>query len=219
MEGPYGMLGIDIDNEERYKMIMLISGGIGITPMQSIYNSLVHEKEAGRELKHLQFVWSVRQFDMFDMIEALRDNDGVAIPPEEVSRLSFQPDLVLHKSMTVLDGDNDEIDLVLQTSVSVLDGDNDEMNHILQTDFYLTGKKQSDADEIQLPSHIHLGRPNIDQIFDNMKKSAIRNGESHVAVCVCGPAPLVDACREASRQFSDTCQGVQFDFHEETFDL
>lgn len=206
MEGPYGMLGVDIDNEERYKMIMLISGGIGITPMQSIYNSLVHEKERGRELKHVHFVWSVRQFDMID---ALRDSEGGPMLPEEVTRLSFQPDLV---SQTSISSKTSAVQVVT-------DGDNDEKNPILQTDFYLTGKKQSDEDEKQLPSHVHLGRPNINQIFENMKKRAIRNGESHVVVCVCGPAPLVDACKEASRQFSDTCQGVQFEFHEETFDL
>jgi predicted ferric reductase len=34
IEGPYGNLSIDLESDTRYKMILLISGGIGITPLQ-----------------------------------------------------------------------------------------------------------------------------------------------------------------------------------------
>ena len=40
-EGPYGELEVDIDGA-KYKSVLLISGGIGITPIQSICNDLIH---------------------------------------------------------------------------------------------------------------------------------------------------------------------------------
>jgi ferredoxin-NADP reductase len=40
MDGPYGNPAIDIDGD-KYKIFMMISGGIGITPMQSITNELL----------------------------------------------------------------------------------------------------------------------------------------------------------------------------------
>lgn len=39
-EGPYGSPAVDIYGDS-YQMFLLISGGIGITPMQSVVNSLV----------------------------------------------------------------------------------------------------------------------------------------------------------------------------------
>lgn len=46
LEGPYGSVGVDLINTDRYKMNMLISGGIGVTPIQSICNQLVLEQVA-----------------------------------------------------------------------------------------------------------------------------------------------------------------------------
>lgn len=45
----------------RYSMVMLLSGGIGVTPMQSIAHQLMYEHEWGeRVLKKLWFVWTAR---------------------------------------------------------------------------------------------------------------------------------------------------------------
>lgn len=60
IEGPFGSLGVDLVSE-RYKMVMLLSGGIGVTPMQSICHQLMHEYENGnRKLKKLWFIWTAR---------------------------------------------------------------------------------------------------------------------------------------------------------------
>lgn len=39
-EGPYGSPSVHIFSDQ-YKMFLLIAGGIGITPMQSLVNTLV----------------------------------------------------------------------------------------------------------------------------------------------------------------------------------
>lgn len=42
IEGPYGNPSTDI-NSDRYKLFILVSGGIGITPLQSIAMNLLDE--------------------------------------------------------------------------------------------------------------------------------------------------------------------------------
>ena len=50
LDGPYGTPCLDVDGD-RYKMFMFISGGIGITPMQSICNDILHQRKRGRDIK------------------------------------------------------------------------------------------------------------------------------------------------------------------------
>uniref|UniRef100_A0A7S1ZTX8 FAD-binding FR-type domain-containing protein n=1 Tax=Trieres chinensis TaxID=1514140 RepID=A0A7S1ZTX8_TRICV len=74
IEGPFGCLSTNMfDN--RYKMIMLLSGGIGVTPMQSICHQLMHEHEAGsRELKKLWFFWTARDPEIIDNMDVTVKN-------------------------------------------------------------------------------------------------------------------------------------------------
>ena len=67
IEGPYGTPSIDINpnsdgNTVEYEAFLMISGGIGITPAQSLYNHLMYEVESGKRpnLKKCMFVWSVK---------------------------------------------------------------------------------------------------------------------------------------------------------------
>eukprot|EP00549_Striatella_unipunctata_P022548 CAMPEP_0118678828 /NCGR_PEP_ID=MMETSP0800-20121206/3439_1 /TAXON_ID=210618 ORGANISM="Striatella unipunctata, Strain CCMP2910" /NCGR_SAMPLE_ID=MMETSP0800 /ASSEMBLY_ACC=CAM_ASM_000638 /LENGTH=566 /DNA_ID=CAMNT_0006574735 /DNA_START=363 /DNA_END=2063 /DNA_ORIENTATION=+ len=72
LEGPYGSLGVDLISD-RYKMVMLVSGGIGVTPMQSITHQLMYEHEnCGRDLKKIWFVWSASDPLMMNGMEVVR---------------------------------------------------------------------------------------------------------------------------------------------------
>lgn len=69
LEGPYGSLNVDLTTK-RYSIVMLISGGIGVTPMQSIAHQLVYEHEWGeRHLKKLAFIWTSRDPDVVQNME------------------------------------------------------------------------------------------------------------------------------------------------------
>ena len=48
-------------------------GGIGITPMQSICNQLLHEETQGRPIKKIIFIWSIR--DLWMITSILDHND------------------------------------------------------------------------------------------------------------------------------------------------
>jgi NAD(P)H-flavin reductase len=54
LDGPYGEPSVDLEGD-RYKMFLLLSGGIGITPLQSVCNSLIDQGARGRPLIMLWF--------------------------------------------------------------------------------------------------------------------------------------------------------------------
>lgn len=64
VEGPNGSPEIDFLSDgpnNRYKSVLLISGGIGITPIQSICNQLVYEHSKGlRDINRIRLVWTER---------------------------------------------------------------------------------------------------------------------------------------------------------------
>lgn len=69
MEGPYGSVGVDLFSD-RYKIIMLMSGGIGVTPMQSICHQLMYEHELGRrKVEKIWFMWTARDPEILDNMD------------------------------------------------------------------------------------------------------------------------------------------------------
>ncbi len=67
VDGPYGVPMINIEGN-KYEAFLLISGGIGITPIQSIANTLIHESKSGRRLKKIIFVWTGKDIRYLDEI-------------------------------------------------------------------------------------------------------------------------------------------------------
>ncbi len=175
MEGPYCNLSVNLNNREKYKMVLFVSGGIGVTPMQSIATHLLKEiNDDNREMRKIKFVWSVKSMDIVNaMVDAMS----------------------------------------IGNSQSIYDA--------LDIDLYITQKTTDE--EMDRAREVTYGRPDLHAIFREMKEAAISADEMTVAVLACGPRSLVDNCREASRIWSDgMCKkrgGVQFDFHEEAFDL
>jgi predicted ferric reductase len=73
LEGPYGSIGVDFTNPYKYQTVMLFSGGIGVTPMQSLCNSLLHEHNKGiRKLKKLSFIWIERDPVVMSEVDVVR---------------------------------------------------------------------------------------------------------------------------------------------------
>jgi hypothetical protein len=61
------------------------------------------------------------------------------------------------------------------------------------------------------------GRPDLNQIFLDMKEEAKATHEQRVAVCVCAPRRLSAICRKACIVYSD--EEVRFDYHSQSMEL
>lgn len=202
-EGPYGSLSVDLEDEKRYKMALFVSGGIGVTPCQSIGKSLLYQHIVqDRYLKELKFVWAVRNLRMVDDIPPLGGHANYsATGPWK------------HQNH-----DHHDIDEEVPTA-----GTKNALANV-QVNVYCTRSEQEEmfGDE-DLPYNLYVGRPNLDVIFEEMKKSALEKGESSVAVFGSGPdalmADLQEACRKHSASVIGCSAGVFFDLHREFFDL
>ena len=71
IEGPYGCVSVDADNDERYQMALFVCGGIGVTHCQSVAKSILNERKRGRKLKQLRFVWAMRDLEMLKVMDPL----------------------------------------------------------------------------------------------------------------------------------------------------
>ncbi|MEW5297176.1 MAG: hypothetical protein WDW36_000401 [Sanguina aurantia] len=91
VEGPYGSPRLDLHGST-YSMFLLISGGIGVTPMQSIFNDLLSQRARGRPISKLWFVWSVREKHMLSSVLHNTKFARKHLPAQLPT--SFSPDLI-----------------------------------------------------------------------------------------------------------------------------
>lgn len=200
VNGPYGAPRVDIDSP-RYKLVVLVAGGIGVTPMQSIYNELLIQHIRGRPFVKVKLVWALRDVGMLHTVAAHEDNfyDKADIDPSQIAKFEK-----CHLT-------------------------NLRFSSVMEANFYLT-KNASEDDAAELrkmySANIHLGRPNYAQILQEMAELAVENGEHDVAVLSCGPSGMIGhafkSSYERTRKY-ETSNGkdfkVNFDFHSEVFEF
>ncbi|KAL3904528.1 MAG: hypothetical protein SGILL_010030, partial [Bacillariaceae sp.] len=252
LEGPYGALSVDLEDDEKYKLVLCVSGGIGVTPCQSIGKDLlVKHRQEGRRLKKLNFVWAVRDLQMVKDIPPLllaanieKGNEN-AIIKEDYSQAS--PDFQRMMERSDYFRSSTAIDKSLRSS-TMSTTDSSEPNvggtvkrqrlrrrpAVVQADIYCTQQSlEGDIERanetggtLHLPYNLHSGRPDLDEIFEEMKASAEALGESNIAVIGCGPTSLMVSLQEACRKHSANVVGgcvqpgaVFFDLHKEHFEL
>jgi hypothetical protein len=85
LEGPYGNLSMNLWNidyssvgrsRHHHSTVILIAGGIGITPMTSVVRQLLHDHRQGQRLrKMIRVVWAVRDMGLVDAMPLLDDDD------------------------------------------------------------------------------------------------------------------------------------------------
>jgi NAD(P)H-flavin reductase len=64
IEGPYGECMVDVEGPA-YSRFLLVSGGIGVTPLQSVANDIMYAHTTqGRPLQKIDFIWSVAEPSM-----------------------------------------------------------------------------------------------------------------------------------------------------------
>ena len=207
MEGPYGSLSVDIHDSHRYQIVLLLCAGIGVTPIQSIGKSILHEHQhQNRPLKYMNMVWVVRDMNI------VHD-----VPPLGIEQSSSE-------------SRNVKVDIYCTQTSGI---ENVEPTNV-EPSRTLNEQPINDPEEGQQSFHIpnynitHGKRPDINEIFQQTKQRANEMGEYNIAVFACGPtAFMIDvqvACRTNS-QSSIGCHdrknkesGVYFDLHTELFE-
>ena len=204
MEGPYGSLSMDANNGNRYQMALCVCGGIGVTHCQSIAKALLKDHEKGRPLKHLRFVWAVRDLSILEVMPPLENLIDIELAQHNIDTTES-----LEVSLDAMSTE-DRCD----ASPTLVD------THVFVTN---TAKGYAKSGALQMdPRHIHFGRPNLEAIVQDLKVEAKQQGVTHVAVFGCGPKVMLDRLQEVCREKSSgvfECDGVTFEVHEEIFEL
>ena len=73
VEGPYGNYSINAEGD-RYKSFVFVSGGIGVTPLKSISQSLLYDKVRGRPVSNILFIWCVRDYSLISAVFGEEDD-------------------------------------------------------------------------------------------------------------------------------------------------
>jgi predicted ferric reductase len=203
IEGPYGSLSMDIDDDSRYQMALLVSGGIGVTHCQSVAKSLLNDHRHGRKLKNLRFVWAMRDLEMLKVMAPLESQSN----PVDIELPEFRTEIM---------------DLSDSSKFSSTDESRPQRSEIVETDIFLTKASPSVPVTMDDGRSLFFGRPDLNAIVADMKERANQMGVTHVMVFGCGPKVLIDKLKDVCRQHSKTVvelQGVTFDIHEEIFDF
>ena len=245
IEGPAGAPAVDLDSS-RYRMVLCVSGGIGITPMQSITNDLMHQHRQGRPLKSVYFVWSVRDKAMVQAMDkhSAKQDDVPPAPPVAAGASVVRSPVQKHESVRGGKADDGEAprssssrlptsfqpDLLHDhgNALGAHAGDDagagseSKKEGVLHTEFYLTkvrDKSQFDAAGISpdAQEHVRFGRPDLKAIFARIRDEARNANETRVAALVCGPPAMVSVVQSLSQ--TESKDGVTFDFHCEEFEF
>eukprot|EP01038_Epipyxis_sp_PR26KG_P007873 gene7873-10688_t len=241
MEGPFGLSSIDF---EAYDIFLLIAGGIGVTPTQSIFNDLVHKHSNGiKKIRKCVFIWSVKDKSIVNSmdIEISHDRQSSIIVPDDLP-LSFQPDLVRASSLSLKSilsagKENEFENVMIKQGIELISSpieqgvvedepiDNDNLLHksVFHCEFYLTAirdesqKKAPSINSKQEQTHFLKGRPDLPKIFSRVEELCVREKYHRVGVISCGPELLMKEVALLASQFRGS--GVCFDQHEEIFDF
>ena len=237
-EGPYGQLSVPL---AQYSSVLLVCGGIGVTPLGSIYNSLVHDHYRGvRRLRQLKLVWSLREPAL---ITSLYDDvrKAEAVEPEERADAAgespsyfFHPRALAQRDALVNAASMTPTTAASMSAVQPLAGR-------VRNAFHLTKLKAEHQEQLRgVQSYygewIKEGRPELAVAFSEMRQAmtdervslvtmseaasagAVGAAEpivSRCAVLACGPSVLIDDVRAFCIRQSTPL--VHFDLHEETF--
>jgi predicted ferric reductase len=200
VNGPYGAPRVNIDSP-RYQFVILIAGGIGVTPMQSIYNELLIQYIRGRPLVKVKLIWSLRDVGMLHTVANHEDNF--------YNKNDINPSRLTQFSKCHLTNLN--------------------FSNVMEPNFYFS-RNATEQDLIDLQkvykAKVHLGRPKYAEIFEEMAQMAMKHNQHDIAVLSCGPSGMIDSAFKTSYERTKRYKlsngktfKVNFDFHSEVFEF
>ena len=188
VDGPYGAASEDVFD---YPIVMMIGGGIGVTPFASVLKHLWftlrnHDPNKKMKLRKVYFVWIVRQTASFEWFQKLLSD----IERESVHR-NLQNLIDIRVYVTAPLSDEQRINIILNDS---------------------RGGKDA-VTKLRAPTH--FGRPNIPALFHRIKSEHFGEERLDVGVFFCGPNKLGNRLRIEAKKATDG--QAAFSFNKEIF--
>jgi len=200
VDGPFGFPGVCI---REYRRVLLVAGGIGVTPVTALVQDLLDKPPSKM---HVTMVWVVRKEHHFKWFEPLLKQ----ILRSKTQGFRVELNLFLSNSRAKLSGNNPRSPGTSKVNPAVKENGPEKL-HITQN----CGPEPNDAPL----THAHeIGRPNWDKILSGMiNEDGDETAWSHAAVFVCGPPGLKNSLHSALATPKIARQSRRFDIHEETF--
>lgn len=206
--GPFGNLSLDVD---RYDIVLIVAGGVGITPMMSLINQqrlriAESAKKTKAQAKQQEWlvVWSVQSSDHLLMIDDFM--------PSQQQEASASID-TSSSSSNIQDAEESPIEtgeIIVVAAENATPGAQPEALQVSWTFHVSTAK--SDGYVIRQTGEklvYKAGRPLLSQVISNSEGSRLKAG-GRVAVLACGPPAMTTEAQALARS-------CHFDFHKEVF--
>ncbi|TMW61268.1 hypothetical protein Poli38472_013731 [Pythium oligandrum] len=200
IEGPYGAVSIDFEHSTTYSHFVLVSGGIGMTPMMALANQLFFD--ATHATPRHDAVWSVRERELIEALFLNATKPRGNEIPELAGPLPAQtwlPDVLCSTDSSNSNSGTFLCDIYLTKGTQLPDHPVDQtLGHCIKY-----GQRPDLAETLR-------------QIGELTKQANPTN--ARVGVMVCGPSAMIRDVVTQSLLQSKTL-GVCFDVHQETFDF
>lgn len=214
----------------RYEEVVLVAGGVGITPMASTFSELLQlatEDKTTKQRRSVQLVWAYRDEPLArEVVDRLAFQQrllaGAEARAEEGGgggQLQLPPGFRLSLFSTgAKKGPSHEVRVKPRPATEAEEPDGVEMSAMGATAEKVRGKSAVEEAPGEVPEGLSTdkGRPNVFQMLRQARDRAIAAGVRRVAVGVCGPAPMHRAALRAATQLSTS--KCTFDVHEENFE-
>lgn len=169
LDGPFGAASEDVF---RFRVVILVGGGIGVTPFASILKSIRFRLESRKGLGKLEkvyFFWTSRDQSAFEWFREL-----LAQVEQQLEELHLS-DIVV-------------INIYLTGQLKI-----EEIKRITETDL------GADDPITRLRSKTSFGRPRFDQIFSRIRDA---HRHTKIGVFFCGPKPLAASLEGYCKEFT-----------------
>jgi len=187
VEGP---IGASSQGFSDYPVVVLVGAGIGVTPMISVLNQLLHNPG---KVKRCFFYWTVRDRDAFQWFTELMDRIFEA---DEKNMLQIR------HFLTSVKYDDRDLGAVL-------------LHHATRAHH-----KRTEVDLLlgqQIHHQVECGRPDWIEELDSVREEAESIGEYKVGIFLCGPNAMAKSVYDASLDISKKHSGFHMYFTKETF--